>query len=185
MPSAAQERSSQSGRSSQESGRSSRRQKSGRSSRVEAQADARPEERSGRSSSVNEREEARPGKRTLVQERGRSSRRGRSSQVEDARPSQAEQDARPASREDARPSSREDARPSRRGRSSSEQKRTLVQGGVNARQREVDVRPLSASREFHARARDFTQRRAWRAARVRGNTPFFLLGSSSSSMVIL
>ncbi|KOM42060.1 hypothetical protein LR48_Vigan04g225800 [Vigna angularis] len=31
----------------------------------------------------------------------------------------------------------------------------------------------------------FTQRRAWRAARVRGNTPFFLLGSSSSSMAIL
>ncbi|KOM56190.1 hypothetical protein LR48_Vigan10g208200 [Vigna angularis] len=72
-------------------------------------------------------EDARPEKMTLVQERGRSSRRGRTSQertlvpgrsgrsssqaedarsarqAEDTRPSQAEQDARPASREDARP----------------------------------------------------------------------------------
>ncbi|KOM53338.1 hypothetical protein LR48_Vigan09g199700 [Vigna angularis] len=91
MPSAAQER------SSQESGRSPRRQKSGRSSRVEARADARPGA-GGRSSHI---EDARPVRWPLVQESGRSSRRtlvqkrsfvpcrGRSS-------SQAEVDARPA-----------------------------------------------------------------------------------------
>ncbi|KOM42773.1 hypothetical protein LR48_Vigan05g037700 [Vigna angularis] len=168
MPSAVQER------SSQESGRSSRRQKSRRSSRVEARADTRPGAHGGRSSQI---EDARPVRQALVQESGRSPRkrtlvRGRSS--EDARPSQAE-DARPARQRalvqvaertlvqpdtrDARPCRRnertlvhaeEDARPCRR--TFVQQKWTLVQGGVNARQREVDVRPLSASREFHARA---------------------------------
>ncbi|KOM56280.1 hypothetical protein LR48_Vigan10g217200 [Vigna angularis] len=96
MPSAVQER------SSQESGRSPRRQKSGRSSRVEARADARPGA-GGRSSQI---EDARPVKRTLVQGRrtlvpgqwtfvqaGRSSedarpRSGRSSRGEDVRPRQ-------------------------------------------------------------------------------------------------
>ncbi|KOM53405.1 hypothetical protein LR48_Vigan09g206400 [Vigna angularis] len=125
----------------------------------DAQEDARPKCR----------EDARPCRRTFVQQNARPEERtfvpgrGRSS-------SQAEVDARPARQRTLV----QNARPGRR---------TLVHPGrssVDARQREVDGKG-----SLVIWRRDFTERRAWRAARVRGNTPFFLLGSSSSSMVIL
>ncbi|KOM30911.1 hypothetical protein LR48_Vigan01g046600 [Vigna angularis] len=115
MPSAVQER------SSQESGRSPRRQKSGRPSRVVARADGRPGA-GGRSSHI---EDARPVRCPLVQESGRSSRR--TFVQEDARPKGTfaqEEDARPA-RHEGRSSMQkrtfvhaEGGRSSRRGRSS-------------------------------------------------------------------
>ncbi|KOM49259.1 hypothetical protein LR48_Vigan08g008600 [Vigna angularis] len=137
MPSAVQER------SSQESGRSPRRQKSGRSSRVEARADARPGA-GGRSSQI---EDARPVKRTLVQGRrtlvpgqwtGRSS-------------SQAEVDARPARKRTLV----QNARPGRRtlgqieGRSSKCERLALGR----------DFSPVfNFSRESRARARKWGAR---------------------------
>ncbi|KOM42959.1 hypothetical protein LR48_Vigan05g056300 [Vigna angularis] len=120
MPLAVQER------LSQESGRSPRRQKSGRSSRVEARADARPEWKHERTL-VQELEDVRPRLRTLVQSSGRSSKEGGRSSQDSGRSSR---------QEDARPGGR-----SSHKRALVQERRTFVQR-QRALVQEADARPV-------------------------------------------
>ncbi|KOM56253.1 hypothetical protein LR48_Vigan10g214500 [Vigna angularis] len=131
-----------------------------------SQAGARPRER------TFVQEDACP--RTLVPEAGARPREGDARpEAAGARPrsrrssSQAEVDACPARQrtfvQNARPEDRtlvqpdtRDARPCRRNERMLVHARGRSSMQEDVRPAEVDVRPLSASREFHARARDFT-----------------------------